>query len=44
MNFTRYVTLEMKQLGIDEGVFSVGRVQTPTLYMVYKRNNEIKKF
>ena len=44
MNFTRYVTLEMKQLGIDEGVFSVGRVQTPTLYMVYKRNNEIKNF
>ncbi|MFK3433881.1 DNA topoisomerase III [Staphylococcus aureus] len=44
MNFTRFVTLEMKELGLDEGVFSVGRVQTPTLYMVYKRNNEIKNF
>src|SRR5699024_12787047 len=26
------------------GVFSIGRVQTPTLFMIYQRNQEIENF
>ncbi|KZT76991.1 DNA topoisomerase III [Lactiplantibacillus plantarum] len=26
------------------GVYSIGRVQTPTLYMVYQRDQAIKNF
>lgn len=44
INFTRFITLQMNEIGIKRGVFSVGRVQTPTLYMVYQRNKEIENF
>ncbi|MDN6629894.1 MAG: DNA topoisomerase [Staphylococcus equorum] len=27
-----------------QGVFSIGRVQTPTLYLIYQRNKEIEQF
>lgn len=43
MNLTRAYTLLGKQAGY-QGVLSVGRVQTPTLYIVVLRENEIKNF
>lgn len=44
MNFSRLVTIELNNYGVNNGIFSVGRVQTPTLFMVYKRNLEIENF
>lgn len=43
MNYTRAYTLLARQKG-HEGVFSVGRVQTPTLAMVVRRDLEIENF
>ncbi|WP_192982154.1 type IA DNA topoisomerase [Marinilactibacillus psychrotolerans] len=43
INLTRLYTLYMQKNGM-RGVFSVGRVQTPTLFLIYQRNEEIKKF
>ena len=43
MNLTRLYTLSMQKHQLN-GVFSIGRVQTPTLFMIYKRNNEIDNF
>ena len=43
INASRLYSLLLQQKGID-GSFSVGRVQTPTLYMIYKREEEIKEF
>lgn len=43
INLTRLYTLLMQQSGL-KGVFSIGRVQTPTLYLVYKRQQEIENF
>ena len=36
--------MNLKKKGINEGVFSVGRVQTPTLHMIYKRQHEVGNF
>ncbi|WJP96744.1 type IA DNA topoisomerase [Macrococcus bovicus] len=45
MNFTRMVTVLLQNKGIrTDGAFSVGRVQTPTLFMVYNREKEIENF
>jgi len=45
MNFTRMVTILLQNKGIrTQGAFSVGRVQTPTLFMVYNREKEIENF
>lgn len=44
INLSRFYTLSLQAKGINEGVFSVGRVQTPTLYMIYQRQKEIEKF
>ncbi|OJF96172.1 type IA DNA topoisomerase [Alkalibacterium sp. 20] len=44
INLSRVYTLNLKKKGISEGVFSVGRVQTPTLYMIYKRQQEVENF
>lgn len=44
INLSRMYTLSLQKKGINEGVFSVGRVQTPTLYMIYTRQKEIEKF
>ncbi|WP_379967811.1 DNA topoisomerase III [Ectobacillus sp. sgz5001026] len=43
MNASRIYTLLMKQNGITD-VFSAGRVQTPTLALVVKREKEIASF
>ena len=42
INLSRMYTLSLQKKGINEGVFSVGRVQTPTLYMIYTRQKEIE--
>ncbi|EFC3606754.1 DNA topoisomerase III [Escherichia coli] len=43
MNLTRLYTLKARERGIS-GVLSVGRVQTPTLAMVIRRDQEIATF
>jgi len=43
MNLSRLYTLLLQQQGIHE-VFSIGRVQTPTLYLIYQRQKEIENF
>ncbi|TFD98157.1 type IA DNA topoisomerase [Jeotgalibacillus sp. R-1-5s-1] len=43
MNMSRLYTLLLQEKGID-GPFSVGRVQTPTLYMIWQRQHEIENF
>ncbi|MCP8968872.1 DNA topoisomerase III [Ectobacillus ponti] len=43
MNASRVYTILMKQKGIQD-VFSAGRVQTPTLALVVKREKEIASF
>lgn len=43
MNASPLYTLLLNQAGI-RGVYSIGRVQTPTLYMVYQRDRTIKNF
>jgi DNA topoisomerase-3 len=44
MNLTRYCTLLFESAGYDMGAVSVGRVQTPTLGLVVKRDQEIASF
>lgn len=43
MNGSPLYTLSLQEQGL-KGVYSIGRVQTPTLYMVYKRDYEIENF
>ena len=43
MNLSRLYTLYMQKNGM-KGVFSIGRDQTPTLYLIYQRNIEIAAF
>ncbi|OEY83860.1 topoisomerase I [Oenococcus kitaharae] len=43
MNGSPLYTLLLRQSGV-RGVYSIGRVQTPTLYMVYQRDQAIKNF
>lgn len=43
MNASRIYTILLKQKGMND-VFSVGRVQTPTLALIVKREREIKNF
>jgi len=43
MNLSRLYTLYMQRNGM-KGAFSIGRVQTPTLYLIYQRNKEIENF
>ena len=43
MNGSPLYTLLLRQNGV-RGVYSIGRVQTPTLYMVYQRDQAIKNF
>lgn len=43
MNASRLYTLLLQQKGL-RGAFSVGRVQTPTLYLIYQRQKEIENF
>ena len=44
INLSRMYTLSLQKKGINEGVFSVGRVQTPTLFMIHTRQKEIENF
>ncbi len=44
INLSRMYTLSLQKKGINEGVFSVGRVQTPTLYLIHTRQKEIENF
>ena len=41
---TRYITLNFRDNGYDSQALSVGRVQTPTLGLVVKRDDEIERF
>ena len=43
MNASPLYTLLLQEKGI-EGAFSLGRVQTPTLFLIYQRQMEIEKF
>ncbi|WP_026690239.1 type IA DNA topoisomerase [Alteribacter aurantiacus] len=43
INTSRLYTLLLRQKGVDN-VFSVGRVQTPTLNLIYERQKEIETF
>ncbi|HSU79560.1 MAG TPA: DNA topoisomerase 3, partial [Candidatus Angelobacter sp.] len=43
MNASRTYSILLKQKGMND-VFSVGRVQTPTLALIVKRENEIENF
>lgn len=43
MNASRIYTILLKQKGMND-VFSVGRVQTPTLALIVKREREIENF
>lgn len=43
MNGSPLYSLLLRQSGV-RGVYSIGRVQTPTLYMVYQRDQLIKNF
>lgn len=43
LNASRLYTLLLQQKGVRDS-FSVGRVQTPTLYLIYKRQKEIENF
>ncbi|KZU48878.1 DNA topoisomerase III [Lactiplantibacillus plantarum] len=43
MNASPLYTLLLRQHGLS-GVYAIGRVQTPTLYMVYQRDQLIKNF
>lgn len=43
INASRLYTLLLQQKGL-RGVFSVGRVQTPTLYLIYQRQKQIENF
>ena len=43
MNASPLYTLLLRQAGVHS-VYSIGRVQTPTLYMVYERDLAIKNF
>lgn len=44
MNLSPLYTLKLKNLGLTDSVFGIGRVQTPTLYMIYLRHLEIENF
>jgi len=43
MNGSRLYTLLLQQQGLQD-VFSIGRVQSPTVYLIYQRQMEIEKF
>jgi len=43
INLTRLYTLYMQQNGL-KGTFTIGRVQTPTLSLIYQRNQEIENY
>ena len=43
MNASPLYTLNLQQKGV-QGTFSLGRVQTPTLYMIYQRQKAIENF
>ncbi|WP_338028438.1 DNA topoisomerase 3 [Geothrix alkalitolerans] len=44
INATRAQTLRMRRAGPEEGVWSVGRVQTPTLALLVRRELDIRTF
>lgn len=44
INLSRLYSLLIQQKGIRNAVFSVGRVQSPTLYMIYEREKAIQNF
>ena len=44
MNLSPLYSMKLQNLGLEREVFGIGRVQTPTLYMIYKRHKEIEDF
>ena len=44
INATRAQTLRMRRVGAEDGVWSVGRVQTPTLALLVRRELDIREF
>ncbi|MCQ4503694.1 DNA topoisomerase, partial [Vibrio parahaemolyticus] len=43
MNASPLYTLNLQKQGV-KGTFSLGRVQTPTLYLIYQRQEAIERF
>ena len=43
MNASPLYTLNLQQKGV-QGTFSLGRVQTPTLYLIFQRQEAIENF
>ncbi|HCV9158062.1 TPA: hypothetical protein OWX23_002786, partial [Staphylococcus aureus] len=43
LNYHFQYTLNLQQKGV-QGTFSLGRVQTPTLYLIYQRQEAIENF
>lgn len=43
MNLSKIYTIFLREKGM-QGTFSVGRVQTPTLYMIYEQEEKIRNF
>lgn len=44
INATRAQTLRMRRVGAEDGVWSVGRVQTPTLALLVRRELDLRDF
>lgn len=44
MNLSPLYTLKFQMHGLNQDVFGIGRVQTPTLYMIFQRHKEIEDF
>lgn len=44
MNLSPLYTMKFQEFGLEREVFGIGRVQTPTLFMIYQRQQEIDNF
>lgn len=44
MNLSPLYTVKLKNMGLHDNTFGIGRVQTPTLYMIYQRYLDILNF
>lgn len=44
MNLSPLFTLQLQQKGLHNTLLSVGRVQSPTVYLIYQRQKEIENF
>ncbi|MGV2929297.1 DNA topoisomerase III [Macrococcus capreoli] len=44
MNLSPLYTVKLAEMGLNNNTFGIGRVQTPTLYMIYQRYLDILNF